>query len=62
MSAQTNMRMEQAQRYFQLYQLFVQRARNAANPGVNRFAFEQSGDPTQANKLGASQGRGNGAQ
>lgn len=61
MSAQTNTRMEQAQRYFQLYQMFVQRARGSANPSINRYAFEQSGDPTRANKLGAPQG-GAGAQ
>lgn len=59
MSAQTNMRMEQAQRYFQLYQLFVQRARQAANPSQNRYAYEQSGDPTRANKLGMPQGGAN---
>lgn len=59
MSAQTNMRMEQAQRYFQIYQTFVQRARQAANPSLNRFAFEQSGDPTRQNKLGM-QGAANG--
>ena len=60
MSAQTNMRMEQAQRYFQIYQTFVQRARQAANPSLNRFAFEQSGDPTRQNKLGM-QGAANGS-
>ena len=52
MSAQVSARMEQAQRLFQLYQLFVQRARSAANPDVNKYAFEQSGDPTLGNKLG----------
>jgi len=58
MSAQTNMRMEQAQRYFQLYQTFVQRARQAATPAVNRYAYEQMPDPTRANKLGLQGGAG----
>lgn len=53
MSAQTQARMAEAQRMYQLYKEFVARARNAANPAVNRYAYEQSQDPTLANKLGA---------
>lgn len=58
MSAQTNARLEQAQKLFQLYQLFVQRARTFANPPVNRFAFEQAPDLAMANRLGLSSGKG----
>lgn len=52
LSSQTSARQADAQRMFNLYQTFLQRARQSANPSVNRFLFEQAGDPTQAAKLG----------
>lgn len=52
MSAQTGERMQQAQAMKQLYEEFVQRARSFANPAVNRYLYDQSGDPFMANRLG----------
>jgi hypothetical protein len=52
LSAQTGQRTQQAQQMFALYEQFAARARQFANPPVNRFAYEQSQDPTMANKLG----------
>lgn len=52
LSSQTNARMADAQRYFDLYSLFVQRAREAANSSVTRYIYPQANDPTQINKLG----------
>lgn len=52
MSSQTSQRIEQAQKLLQLYQVFVQRARNAANPDVQEGAYEQARDMVQANRLG----------
>lgn len=62
MSAQNNARTVDAERMFDNYTTFVERARKASNPSVSRWQFEQAGDPTQANKLGlqkpAAQGGG----
>ena len=58
MSAQASARIEQAQRLFQLYEQFVSRARNMANPSQNNFAYSQSADPTRGNRLGISQQAG----
>ena len=55
MSAQTSSRLQQAQQLFALYEQFMQRARNFANPELNNFAFAQSQDPTRANRLGSGQ-------
>lgn len=55
MSSQTGVRIEQAQRLFQLFEQFMSRARAAANPPVNNFAFEQAADPMKGNRLGVSQ-------
>lgn len=52
MSTQTNQRMADAMRYFELYKQFVQRARQAANSSVTRYIYPQANDPTQINKLG----------
>ena len=52
LSAQTGQRMQQAQQMFELYEKFAARARQFANPPLNKFAYEQSQDPTMANKLG----------
>ena len=56
MSAQTGQRVQEAEQMFQLYQTFVQRARDFANPDLNAFAFEQSADPTMANRFASSGG------
>lgn len=52
MGAQTSVRIEQAQRLFALYEQFMSRARNAANPSLNNFAYEQSADPFKSGRLG----------
>lgn len=52
LSSQTGARQADAERMYNHYQTFMQRARQAANPAVNRTSYEQSGDPTQAAKLG----------
>lgn len=63
LSAQTNARQADAQRYFQYYQTFMQRARDSANADVNPGMYSQATDPSVINKLGitpprASQGGG----
>jgi hypothetical protein len=55
LSAQTNARQADAERYYGHYQTFVQRARQAANPSVLRHQYEQSSDPTMVAKLGLQQ-------
>ena len=55
MSAQTSTRLQQAQQLFALYEQFMARARNFANPDINNFAYEQSPDPFKANRLGSGQ-------
>jgi hypothetical protein len=55
LSAQNNARMADAQRYYGMYQTFLTRARQAANPDVNRWQSMQSTDPVQAAKLGIKQ-------
>lgn len=52
LSSQTGARQADADRMYGRYQEFLSRARKSANPSVNRFAYEQSGDPTAPNKLG----------
>lgn len=52
LSSQTSARQADAERMFNHYETFVERARKASNPSVARFQFEQAGDPTQGNKLG----------
>lgn len=54
LSAQTSERMRAAQQYYAYYKEFVQRARMAATPDVNKYLYEQVPDPTLANKLGMS--------
>lgn len=51
LSAQNNARMADAERYFNHYQNFVERARKASNPAVNRWLYSQAGDPAQAAKM-----------
>lgn len=52
MSAQATARLEQAKQLYALYEQFMARARNAATPGLNRYAYPQSGDPFRAGRLG----------
>lgn len=61
MSAQTSSRLQQAQQLFALYEQFMQRARNFANPELNNFAFAQSQDAVRANRLGSGQAPQSGA-
>ena len=51
MSAQNNARMADAMQYFNMYTQFVERARRASNPSMNRWMYAQSGDPAQAAKM-----------
>jgi hypothetical protein len=50
-SSQTNARAADAERYFNTYNMFVERARKATNPSVGRWQYSQSADPVQAAKL-----------
>ena len=51
LSSQTNARMADAERYFNAYTKFVERARTAANPSPNRWMYSQAADPAQAPKM-----------
>ncbi len=52
LSSQTGARQADAERMFNHYKEFLQRARQAANPSVNRFQYEQASDPAQPAKMG----------
>ncbi len=52
MSAQTSIRMEYAQKMFELYQMFVDRANKASAPNVVRRLYERQPSPMTINKLG----------
>jgi hypothetical protein len=52
LSSQTSARVEDAQKMFDLYKMFVDRASQASAPNVNRFLYERQSDPTMINKLG----------
>lgn len=56
LSSQMQSRMADAIRYFEMYKEFLGRARQAANPSVLRFQYEQATDVPQAMKLGIKQG------
>jgi hypothetical protein len=57
MSAQTNARMaDAAQMYKGHYNEFMDRARKQSNPGVNRWLYQQAGDPAQGPKMGIKGG------
>ena len=60
LSAQNNARVADAQRYYGMYQTFLTRARQAANPSTNRWQSQQAVDPVQAAKLGVKQAAGGG--
>lgn len=52
MSAQSSARQGEAARMFEMYQTFVQRARQASNPDTLRWQYRQAVDLTQPQKLG----------
>jgi hypothetical protein len=52
LSSQTGARQADAERMYNHYQTFLQRARQASNPSVNRTQYEQASDPAQAAKMG----------
>jgi|ERR1700722_6289215 len=52
LSAQTGARQADADRMYNYYKEFLNRARQAANPSVNRSQYEQAPDPATINKLG----------
>ena len=56
LSSQTSARVQDAERQFNFYTAFVERARKAANPSVNRWMYQQSPDPTMLQKLGVQPG------
>lgn len=55
LSSQTSARVADAERLFSYYTTFMQRARQFANPSVNRGLYAQSPDPTSIARLGLSQ-------
>lgn len=61
MSAQTSTRIQQATQLYALYEQFMQRARDFANPDPNNYAFEQAPDPFKVNRLGSGQAPQQGA-
>lgn len=52
LGGQANARVADAERMFGYYQTYLQRARQAANPSVQRGLYEQAEDPTKLGKLG----------
>lgn len=52
LTAQMNARLSDAERMFNYYQTFMQRARQASNASVNRTIYQQAQDPTRITKLG----------
>lgn len=60
MSAQTSIRMEYAQKMFELYKMFVDRANTASAPNVTKRLYERQSSPTAINKLGVMSKEGQG--
>ena len=52
LSAQNNTRMADAERYYNHYETFVERARKQVNPDPGRWQYSQAQDPAQAAKIG----------
>lgn len=52
LSAQAGARQADAERMMKHYKTFLDRARTQSNPSVDRYLYQQAGDPTQAAKLG----------
>jgi hypothetical protein len=61
LSSQTSARMADGERYYQYYQQFVQRARDAATPDILQYQYEQQPDPTALNQMGLPGPKGGGA-
>lgn len=55
LSAQSGARQAEAGRMFEAYSTFVERARKASNPSVQRWQYAQSLDVAQGIKMGVSQ-------
>jgi hypothetical protein len=62
LSSQGTLRQQDAQRMFQVYTEFSNRARRFATPGVLAGQYEQQNDPTRMNQLGQAPARGAPAQ
>lgn len=60
LSAQSGARTADANRMYERYEEFVNRARRFATPGVNPGLYEQTQDPTMGNKLGIQRSSGGG--
>ena len=58
LSAQNTARLQDALRYFQIYEQFVARARNAATPSVLSGLYSQQPSMVRANQLGTGGGGG----
>lgn len=60
LSAQSPARQADAQRYLQMYESFVDRARQFSNPDIVRHQYLQAPDPTLPSKLGLTKAGGGG--
>jgi len=58
MSSQTGARTADAERIYNMYNMWSEKARAAANPSVNRWMYSNSPDPTMMQKLGVTPGAG----
>jgi hypothetical protein len=61
MGSQTSTRIQQATQLYGLYEQFMQRARDFANPDPNSASFEQAPDLVRAGRLGTGQAPQQGA-
>lgn len=61
MGSQTSTRIQQATQLYGLYEQFMQRARDFANPDPNNSSFEQAPDLVRAGRLGSGQAPQQGA-
>jgi hypothetical protein len=52
LSSQTTSRRQDAEAYYGYFNQYMQRARMAADPSVNRFQYEQAPDPAALTKMG----------
>ncbi len=62
LSSQTGARSADAERMYGYYKEFLNRARQASNPSVNRTQYEQAADPASINKIGVQQRAAGGGQ
>ena len=62
LSSGLTQRMADADRYFNYYKTFVQRARDVATPDVLKYQYEQVPDPTALGQMGLSPPRGGATQ